>query len=239
MRRHSARKMQFSVFLLTWLMMAGVLYSAGNETAKVETATKVLRQIMEIPEKEIPPALLQDAYGLAVIPDVIKAGLMVGGRHGKGILVVRNTHGSWSGPIFLTLSGGSVGWQVGVQSSDIVLVFRDKSSVDQVLEEQFTLGADAAVAAGPVGRQLGASTDARFKAAIYSYSRSKGLFLGVSLEGAMLQLDQTADESFYNQPGITPKAIFAGKVSDIPGSAQVFIETLTRYAEKAGSEKRP
>lgn len=225
------------VCLLAWTIGGSCVYAAGNETERVESATKVLKEIMAIPEKNIPPALMQDAFGIAVIPNVIKAGLMVGGRHGKGVLVVRNAHGSWSPPVFLTLSGGSVGWQVGVQSSDIVLVFRNKSSVDHILEEQFTLGADAAVAAGPVGRQVEAGTDVRLTAAIYSYSRSKGLFAGLALEGAMLQVDHSADEAYYHQDEITPKAIFAGEVPSVPASAQTFIDTITRYGETKATEK--
>jgi len=225
------------LLVLAWAIGGRLVSAAGNETERVESATKVLNEIMAIPEKNIPPALMQDAYGMAVIPNVIKAGFMVGGRHGKGILVVRNAHGSWSPPVFLTLSGGSVGWQVGVQSSDIILVFRNKSSMDHILEEQFTLGADAAVAAGPVGRHVEAGTDVRLTAAIYSYSRSKGLFVGLALEGAMLQVDHSADEAYYHQEEITPKSIFAGDVPSVPSSAQAFIQTITRYGQQSPREK--
>lgn len=142
------------------------------EDDRLHSATDVLHQISEIPENAIPPELLANAYGIAVIPGVIKAGFVVGGRWGKGVIAVRQDSG-WSNPSFITLAGGSIGWQIGAQSTDIILVFKTRRGVENLAASKVTLGADAAVAAGPVGRQASAATDAQMKAEIYSYSRSR------------------------------------------------------------------
>src|SRR5208337_2824100 len=155
------------------------------------------------PLRGLPPAMVHDAQAVAIIPDVIKAGFVIGGRHGRGIVVVRQPDGSWSNPLFVSLTGGSIGWQIGVQSTDVVLVFKTRNSLDRIIKGKgkLTLGADAAVAAGPVGRQAEADTDGQLKAEIYSYSRSRGLFVGLSLEGAGLLVDQDTNESFYRIRG--------------------------------------
>jgi lipid-binding SYLF domain-containing protein len=175
------------------------LLAAPRDTSTIESASEVLDALAAIPLKGIPPSLLQDAQGVAVIPGVIKASFVIGGRHGKGVLLVREPNGFWSKPIFITLTGGSVGWQAGVQSTDLVLVFKTRNSLDGILKGKgkLTLGADVAVAAGPVGRQAEAGTDGQLKAEIYSYSRSRGLFAGVSLEGAALHMDSGATDSYY------------------------------------------
>jgi lipid-binding SYLF domain-containing protein len=175
------------------------LQAAPRETSTMEAAGEVLDALADIPLKGIPPALLQDAQGVAIIPNVIKAGFVIGGRHGHGVLLVRQPDGSWSKPVLITLTGGSVGWQAGVQSTDLVLVFKTRNSLDRILQGKgkLTLGADAAVAAGPVGRQAEAGTDGQLKAEIFSYSRSRGLFAGVSLEGAALVMDSKATEAYY------------------------------------------
>ncbi len=147
---------------LLWSPVAG----AGQaEEDRLRTASDVLHQISEIPENAIPPELLADAYGIAVIPGVIKAGFVVGGRWGKGVIAVRQDSG-WSNPSFITLAGGSIGWQIGAQSTDIVLVFKTRRGVENLASGKVTLGADAAIAAGPVGRQASAATDAQMKAEI-------------------------------------------------------------------------
>lgn len=181
----------------------------GRETATVELAADVLQELSAIPGKCIPPSLMTDAQGVAIIPDVIKAGFVIGGRHGSGVLVVRQPNGCWSNPLFVSLSGGSIGWQVGIQSTDIVLVFKTRGGLDRVIRGQskLTLGADIAVAAGPVGRQAEADTDAQLKAEIYSYSRTRGLFAGVAIEGAAFMVHPASDEKFYGKPGITSREI--------------------------------
>jgi lipid-binding SYLF domain-containing protein len=144
------------------------LEAASKEVAKVNDAIDVLKEIMAIPEKGIPPALLNNVQGIAIIPGVIKAGFIVGGRYGSGIMVVRDKEGEWSNPSFVTITGGSIGWQIGAQSTDIILVFRSRRSIDNMMKDKFTLGGDASIAAGPVGRQVEAGTDVQLKAEIVS-----------------------------------------------------------------------
>jgi len=205
------------------------LEAAGNEEAKINDAIEVLEEIMAIPEKGIPPALLNDADGIAVIPGVIKAGLVVGGRHGSGIMVVRDREGRWSNPSFVTITGGSIGWQIGVQSADIILVFRSKRSINNMMKGKFTLGADTSIAAGPVGRHLEAGTDVELKAEILSYSRSRGLFVGLSLEGAALQIDDDANADFYDNKAVKASDILTDKDIKAPAVAKKLKEVLAKY----------
>jgi len=205
--------------------------AAGDETKKVESAIEVLSKIMEIPESAIPPALLKDAEGIAVIPGVIKVGFVVGGQYGRGVLVVRKG-GAWSNPVFITLMSGSVGWQIGAESTDFVLVFKTPRSIEGIMKGKYTLGADAAVAAGPVGRLAKASTDIELKAEIYSYSRSRGLFAGISLEGSSLQVDDKSNAAFYEKEDLHPSGILSGEVKT-PASAEKLKMSLEKHAPAA------
>ncbi|MBI5233747.1 MAG: lipid-binding SYLF domain-containing protein [Deltaproteobacteria bacterium] len=194
----------YSILLFT-VMLALINPAAAGEakgTAKIDDAVEVLEQLVSIPEKTIPPALLGNAGGIAIIPNVIKAGFIIGGRYGNGVLMTRKKDGQWSDPVFITLAGGSIGWQAGVESVDIILVFKNARSVEGIIRGKFTLGADASIAAGPVGRQASAATDIQLKSEIYSYSRTRGLFAGLSLEGASMQINYDANEAFYGKPGI-------------------------------------
>jgi cysteinyl-tRNA synthetase len=178
--------------LVLFLVCPSIPAAAGvEETARVESAAEVLAKIMEY-EKAIPPALLADARGIAIIPGVIKVGFIVGGQYGKGVLVVRGKGDAWGNPVFVSLMSGSVGWQIGAESTDFILVFKTRKSVEGIMKGKYTLGAEAGVAAGPVGRRAKAETDVELKAEIYSYSRSRGLFAGISLEGSSLQVDERA-----------------------------------------------
>ncbi|MFG0289734.1 MAG: lipid-binding SYLF domain-containing protein [Rhodopirellula sp. JB044] len=163
----------------------------------VQAASVVLNEVLVGPLSKVPHAMLNDAHGVAIIPNVIKGGFIVGARHGRGLLFVREKDGVWHAPVFITLTGGNLGWQAGVQSSDIVLVFKTERSVQNILAGKMTLGADVAAAAGPVGRQGAVATDAMLKAEIYSYSRSRGLFAGVSIDGSVLSVDQLATGDYY------------------------------------------
>jgi lipid-binding SYLF domain-containing protein len=196
---------------------------------RIEAATNILERTLTLPEQEIPPALLRNAQGIAIIPGVIKAGFVVGGSYGKGVMTVRDQKGQWSQPIFIRLVGGSVGWQIGAQSTDVVLVFKTRRSVEGLMHGKFTLGADAAVAAGPIGRRGEAATDADLKAEIVSYSRSRGLFAGVSLEGAQLDVDNEADSEYYGKH-VRARDIQDGYVSS-PGSGMHFIQAVQKAAE--------
>ncbi|GKT08762.1 lipid-binding SYLF domain-containing protein [Desulforhabdus sp. TSK] len=213
-------------------LVPGWLQAADSADKTVSSASNVLEEIMRIPEKGLPPALLKDAYGVAVLPGLLKAGFVVGGKYGRGVLSVREG-GRWSNPSLITLMGGSVGWQIGAESTDVILVFKTRKSIDAITQGKFTLGAQASVAAGPVGRSAEAATDVQLKSEIYSYSRSRGLFAGVALDGAALQIDDDANAQYYRSPGVTSAAIFAsGKGLKVPASAASFKKVLTRYTPR-------
>ena len=209
------------------LLVAGPV-RAADELARADDAVRVLNEIMGAPDRRLPDRLLRDAEAVAVIPDVVKAGFVVGGRFGRGLVSVRAPDGTWSNPSYISLTGGSVGFQAGVQSTDVILVFRTRRGVDGVVNGKFTLGADAAIAAGPVGRNASASTDAQLKAEIYSYSRSRGLFAGVALDGAVLAIDHDANEAVFGA-NVTPRRIFEGGVGAAPGPVVAFRDALEEF----------
>jgi lipid-binding SYLF domain-containing protein len=219
----------FAVILSATLLLGGMptAHAGAREEARLLTATEVLEEIQAMPDQRLPDLLLSRAYGIAVIPDVTKVAFAFGGRRGKGVLVVRDKVGAgWSNPVFITLTGGSFGWQIGAQSSDIVLVFTTKSGIEGISDGKLTLGADASVAAGPVGRQGSAATDISFNAEVYSYSRTRGLFAGAAIDGSALTIDRKANGSFYAKRGVTPSEIFSGQAPSPPPSAQHFLERL-------------
>jgi lipid-binding SYLF domain-containing protein len=203
--------------------------AASDQEAKVREVIEVLEALARIPEQRIPPALLRNAQGIAVIPSVLKVGLVIGGRYGKGVMMVRRDDGHWSDPAFVSIRGGSVGWQIGAQSTDVILVFKSRRSIEGLIDGKFTLGVDAAVAAGPVGRQAAAATDAQLAAEIYSYSRSRGLFAGVSLDGAVLQMENDDNSLYYRSFDVTPERLFAGRNTHTPSSASELRHLLVRY----------
>lgn len=215
--------------LLVILVLGSLAEPAGaatREEQRVADATEVLDQFLRIPEQAIPANILARAYAVAVIPDVVKLGFGLGARHGRGILVVRQDDGNWSNPAFIALTGGSIGWQVGAQSTDIILVFKTRKGVDGIANGKLTLGADASVAAGPVGRQASAATDLEFEAEVVSYSRSRGLFAGVALEGSGVTMDRKANAAYYGDSGMTPERIFEERSVSPPDTAGRFISLL-------------
>lgn len=177
---------------------AGAASAQHHMSGTLTSALEVLEAFQGLTAKSIPPALLRDAQGVAIIPRVIKGGFVIGGRFGHGLVLARMPDGAWGNPVFVTLAGGSIGWQAGVQSTDLILVFKTRQSLERILQGKgkVTLGADVAVAAGPLGRQAEAGTDAVLGAEIYSYSRSRGLFAGLSLEGAALSYDSETNRAF-------------------------------------------
>jgi lipid-binding SYLF domain-containing protein len=202
---------------LTLAMIAGVSHAQVREEARLLLATQVVEELRGQRDQAIPERLLERAYGIAVFPDVHKAAFVIGGRYGQGTLVVRNENGVFSNPVFVRLAGGSVGWQIGVQQTDVVLVFTTKAGIERITKGKMTLGADASVAAGPVGRQASAGTDGSFKAEVYSYSRSRGLFAGLALDGSALTIDAKANRSFYRTRDVTAQQIIDGTVrTDAP-----------------------
>jgi lipid-binding SYLF domain-containing protein len=190
------------------------------EERTVQAATAVFNETMGSPLNRIPRKMLSDAAGVAIVPNVIKGSFVVGARRGRGLLFVREVDGIWHAPVFVTLTGGNIGWQVGVQSSDIILVLRTRKSVEGILNGNLTIGADAAAAAGPVGRQGSIGTDGRLGAEIYSYSRSRGLFAGVSIDGSAIQIDRLATGAYY---GTTPPVT-------VPPSAAQLTQTIASFA---------
>ncbi|MEV8520786.1 lipid-binding SYLF domain-containing protein [Dyella marensis] len=213
------------------LLPATAVHAEDPPLVRAENSVRVLKEIMEAPDKSIPTDLLREAHAIAVIPDMVKAGFIFGGRRGEGLISVKSPDGTWSNPSFISLTGGSVGFQAGVSSTDVILVFRTQRGVDSIVNGKFTLGADAAAAAGPVGRTATASTDSQFKAEIYSYSRSRGLFAGVALDGSALRIDYDANEAVYGK-GITPRRIFEGGVGNVPSQVVDFRDRLEEYTQR-------
>lgn len=187
-------------------------FAGTKEDERARNALRVMTDIQAIPESAIPDKLFDEAKAIAVLPDTIKAGLIIGGRRGHGLLSIKTPDGTWSNPTFITLTGGSIGLQAGVQSADVVLVFRSERGLDSIVNGKFTLGADAGVAAGPIGRNASTATDGELKAEIWSWSRARGLFAGVALDGAVLAIDDAANQSVYGN-GTTPRMIFEGRIA--------------------------
>ncbi len=181
-----------------------------DEAERVKNAATVFTEIMGAADKAIPSAILERAQGIAIFPDVLKGGLVFGGHRGRGVLIAKEK-GGWSSPAFLTLTGGSFGAQIGGQAIDIVLVIMNRRGVENLVRNQFKMGADVSVAAGPVGRDAEASTDLAMRAEILSYSRARGLFAGVTLKGSVVKEDKDANERFYRRRLGTRDIVFDGK----------------------------
>jgi lipid-binding SYLF domain-containing protein len=225
-RKHSAVALSAAIFAAAFLNVA---HAGAREEGRLLTATEVLEEVRAMPDVRLPDTLLAHAYGIAVIPDVTKVAFIFGGRHGNGVLAVRDKLTSpWSNPVFISLTGGSWGFQAGAQSSDIILVFTTKSGVEGIAGGKLTLGADASVATGPVGRQGSAATDMTFNAEIYSYARTRGLFGGIALDGSVISIDRSANASFYHKSGVTASEIFSGQAPAPPATAQRFLERLAQ-----------
>lgn len=181
--------------------------AGDKETERIHAAANVLKDFSTMKEK-IPHDLIESYEGIVIIPKLINAGLGIGGKRGKGVAIVKLADGSWSNPVFITLTGGSIGPQIGVQSVDLVMVFKHKGVLTKVEDGDFTIGGDASAAAGPVGRTTSANTDYKLQAEIYSYSRSRGLFAGVSINGASLNIDKNAIKEYYGD-SVTANDVFA------------------------------
>jgi lipid-binding SYLF domain-containing protein len=204
----------------------------SDEAERATNAANVLKEIMEAPDQGIPEGLLKKAYGIAVIPHVVKGALGIGGRYGKGLVAQRNADGGWGTPLFIEIGGGSFGLQIGVESTDVIMVFTNSEGFKPLLKGKLKIGADASATAGPVGRKAEVGTDILLKSAIYSYSRAKGLFAGIALDGAVIQLDDSSNENAYGKEAEAAeisKATVRG-----PGAAVVhpFLVALQKYAPK-------
>ncbi|WP_345781356.1 lipid-binding SYLF domain-containing protein [Silanimonas sp.] len=224
--------MRLVLTALLALMLPFAANAQEREIQRADNAVRVLSEILAIPEESIPERLLREAEAIAVMPDVVKAGLIFGGRGGKGLMAVRGSDGTWSNPTFITLGGGSFGFQAGVQSADVVLVFRNRRGVDNIVNGKFTLGADASVAAGPVGRSAQASTDGQLKAEIYSYSRARGLFAGIALDGAVIAIDNRANRRVYGRD-VTARMILENRVRPQVNAVVGFRDKLEEASAQA------
>jgi len=206
---------------------------ADKEMERIDNAIAALKDLTSIPDKGIPVKLLQKCSGIAIIPGVIKAAWGVGGQYGKGVIVLKSEAGVWSDPVFIGIYGGSVGWQIGVQRADLILVFKSQMTVHNVANGKITLGADASATAGPVGVTAQADTDIEFKAEILSYSKSQGLFAGVSIKGAAIEIDKDANRVFYGNPGIRADDIFSGQDIKAPAQVQELKELLAKILKSS------
>lgn len=224
--------------LISGLMATRPVYAqvqidpAVQELQTVNASRNTLDQFSGLQIESIPQGMLAQAEGIAIFPNMIKGGFIFAGNYGKGVLMVRNADRSWSPPAMCAMGGGSLGFQVGVQAADIVLVFATPQSLQNLLQgNKVTLGADASVALGPIGRQANAGTDARLGAEIYSYARSRGLFLGVSVSGADISIDNDANAKLYGRFGVTPSDVFNNRGLAIrPEVVQLVVDLNTRSA---------
>ena len=219
------------------LSFAGTAMAGPEEDKRALNAVRVLAEVQRIPESAIPDRLFDEARAIVVVPDTLKVGLVLGGRRGHGVVSMKNPDGSWSNPSFVKLTGGSIGFQAGVQSSDIVLVFRGERGLDSIVNGKITLGADAGVAAGPVGRNAATATDGQLKAEIWSWSRARGLFAGIALDGAVLSIDDAANQLAYGE-GTTPRMIFEGRTRQQPGDGVVEFRDALEEATAIARERR-
>jgi lipid-binding SYLF domain-containing protein len=228
-----------SLLLAVALVAPATAYADTKTDLRLQKSQRVFETFTDLSEQAVPGWLLERAYGVVVVPSVIKAALTLGGRGGKGVMAVRNPDGTWSAPVFVTLGGINFGFQFGVQSTDVVLVLMSRDSVEGIAGGKVTLGADASVAAGPLGRSSAAATDATLSAQVLSYSRSSGLFVGVALDGTVIAIDKAANESAYGISGILASQILEGKVANVPAEAQAFTDALTRATKAPAAKPAP
>src|SRR5947208_2597659 len=207
-----ARRVLHGVMMLAVLSLVAIpirILAQSDEGQRIQDSMTVFNEIMGAPDKAIPNSVLGKAEGVAVFPGTIKGGFVIGGQHGRGILSARSTT-AWSAPAFMSINGGSIGAQIGAQAVDVVLVVISKKGLQNLVNNEFKIGADAGVAAGPVGRDASASTDVSLRAEILSYSRSRGLFAGVNLNGASISSDDDANKRFYGKALKAADVLFNG-----------------------------
>ena len=224
--------------MLLWVVSGVVAFAQDDNSnpklrddiSQSDKAAEVFNEIMNTPDKAIPQNVLDGAQCIAVFPQVLKAGFIFGGRGGRGVASCRTGYG-WTAPAYFNLGGGSFGLQIGAQATDFVLLFMNKNGLNSLLSDKFEVGADASAAAGPVGRQAGASTDVKFSAEILSYSRSRGLFAGLELKGVVISQDKDAIHHAYGK-NVTAKEVLAGGKVKAPDGVRSFPNTLAKYSSK-------
>jgi lipid-binding SYLF domain-containing protein len=220
---------------LTLFAPAMLLQAADTAEERLSDAAKVFTEIMSTPDKGIPQDLLEKAHCVVIVPGLKQAGFVVGGKFGRGYATCRKPNGGWSAPLAMRVEGGSFGFQIGASSTDVVMLMMNERGMRRLLEDKFTLGAEASVAAGPVGRQTSAMTDAQISAEILSWSRSKGLFAGIALSGATLRPDHDANQELYSRK-VESKDVLQGDVAPT-AAAKPLLQTLSRYSYHEAKDK--
>lgn len=224
-------RVSVAVVLALFAVARPVAQEDRREADRLRDAVAVLDEVMSAGDKAVPRSIMERAEAIAVFPSLVKAGFVVGGQRGHGAISVRDPKtGAWSSPAFLTITGGSFGLQIGAQAVDLVLVVQNRRGLDQLLKNQFKIGADAAVAAGPVGRDASASTDIQMRAQILSYSRTRGIFAGITLNGSTIRQDRDANERFYGQYFRTGQIVFDGRASS-PDPVGEWKAALDKYSK--------
>jgi SH3 domain-containing YSC84-like protein 1 len=225
------------IAIVASLAVATVTVWADTAQERLAEASSVFTEIMKTPDKGIPQDLLSKADCVIILPNVKKAAFVVGGEYGRGFAVCRNTAGTgWGAPSAIRLEGGSLGFQIGGSSTDLILLVMNRKGMDKLMEDKVTLGADASIAAGPVGRTASAATDARLDAEILAWSRSKGLFAGISLKGASLRPDTKENAALYGHE-MTNKDILMSSSVQAPAGARELIDSLNKYAASSSADR--
>ena len=209
------------------LVLPALASDRSDDVERIRKATQIFQEIMNTPDRGIPQEMLESAKCVAIVPGEVTAAFLFGGTYGKGLATCRTSHG-WSAPVFLAVGGGSVGLQIGGSSTDVVMLFMNHHALQSLLSDKFKIGTDASVAAGPVGRHVAAGTDLKLNAEILTYSRSKGVFAGVSLNGAVVQADHSGDRAMYGS-NVTRQEILDGQVG-VPSTARSLVKEIARYS---------
>ena len=219
--------------ICTLFLVSGVWADDSKQRKILRTSQLILEEIQKSPDQQIPMNLISKAKAIIVFPTMLKAGFFVGARYGKGIASVRAEEtGEWGPPAFLFTTGGSFGFQFGAQTIDLILLVMSQRGLEGLLNEQFTLGGDIAISAGPVGRHAEASADVFMQGEIYSYSRSKGLFGGVSLKGTIITSDSDANLTYYGHPYTSKEILLTKQVRKVPESGKQFIKIFNHLAPR-------
>ena len=218
------------------MLSAGVLYAGEGAAARLKESAEVLTEIMATPDKGIPQELLENSECIVIVPGMKKAAFIVGGNYGRGFMLCRQPSGTgWSAPAGVKVEGGSVGFQIGGSETDVVMLVMNKRGAEKLLSSKFTLGADASVAAGPVGRTSSADTDLKMHAEILTYSRSRGAFAGVSLDGATLRPDDDSNAELYDTKRTNQEIVMGN--TKAPAAASQLITELNRYSARKEASK--
>jgi lipid-binding SYLF domain-containing protein len=230
MRKRSFLAPVLSVLVLI-LVTAAIAFDREDSVKRLQRATEVFSEIMKTPDKGIPEDLLNKCECVGIVPGLKKGGLGLGGKYGKGLIMCRKPDRSWTAPSFITIEGGSVGFQIGYTQIDVVMVMMNRKGVEKLIGDKFTIGADASAAAGPVGRQTAAQTNIRLDAEILTYSRAKGLFAGVSLDGATLRSDKDDNRAFYGKDIDARSILLDGSVA-MPAEGRALASALSWQSPK-------